>query len=72
MADGVVWLPTNSPGSTVRRTLGVTSGGVVSVTPAHPAATGSPTATRAHGGNTAGAADATGSADSASTRGGNQ
>jgi NADH-quinone oxidoreductase subunit G len=32
MPDGVVWLPTNSPSSTVRRTLGVTSGGVVSVT----------------------------------------
>jgi NADH-quinone oxidoreductase subunit G len=31
MPDGVVWLPTNSPSSTVRRTLGVTSGGVVSV-----------------------------------------
>ncbi len=31
MPDGVVWLPTNSPGSTVHRTLGVTSGGVVSV-----------------------------------------
>jgi NADH-quinone oxidoreductase subunit G len=31
MADGVVWLPTNSTGSTVRRTLGVTSGAVVSV-----------------------------------------
>jgi NADH-quinone oxidoreductase subunit G len=31
MVDGVVWLPTNSPSSTVRRTLGVTSGGVVSV-----------------------------------------
>jgi NADH-quinone oxidoreductase subunit G len=32
MPDDVVWLPTNSPSSTVRRTLGVTSGGVVSVT----------------------------------------
>ena len=31
MPDGVVWLPTNSPGSTVRRTLGVTSGAVVAV-----------------------------------------
>jgi NADH-quinone oxidoreductase subunit G len=31
MPDGVVWLPTNSPSSTVRRTLGVTSGGVVTV-----------------------------------------
>jgi NADH-quinone oxidoreductase subunit G len=29
MPDGVVWLPTNSPGSTVRRSLGVTSGAVV-------------------------------------------
>ena len=43
MPDGVVWLPTNSPSSTVRRTLGVTSGGVVSVTAggATSAATGS-------------------------------
>jgi NADH-quinone oxidoreductase subunit G len=32
MPDGVVWLPTNSPGSTVRRTLGVTSGAVVTLT----------------------------------------
>jgi NADH-quinone oxidoreductase subunit G len=31
MPDGVVWLPTNSPGATVRRTLGVTSGAVVNV-----------------------------------------
>jgi len=31
MPDGVVWLPTNSPGATVRRTLGVTAGAVVSV-----------------------------------------
>ena len=31
MVDGVVWLPTNSTGSRVRATLGVTSGGVVSV-----------------------------------------
>jgi NADH-quinone oxidoreductase subunit G len=29
MPAGVVWLPTNSPGSTVRRSLGVTSGAVV-------------------------------------------
>ncbi|MEV4626601.1 NADH-quinone oxidoreductase subunit G [Micromonospora sp. NPDC049523] len=29
MPDGVVWLPTNSPGSTVRRSLGATSGAVV-------------------------------------------
>ncbi|MFD1325913.1 molybdopterin dinucleotide binding domain-containing protein, partial [Micromonospora sonneratiae] len=29
MPDDVVWLPTNSPGSTVRRALGVTSGAVV-------------------------------------------
>jgi NADH-quinone oxidoreductase subunit G len=27
----VVWLPTNSPGATVRRTLGVTAGAVVTV-----------------------------------------
>ncbi|MEV1288285.1 NADH-quinone oxidoreductase subunit G [Micromonospora sp. NPDC049679] len=31
MPEGVVWLPTNSPGSTVRRSLGVTSGAVVRV-----------------------------------------
>jgi NADH-quinone oxidoreductase subunit G len=29
MPDGVVWLPTNSPGSTVRRALGAISGAVV-------------------------------------------
>ncbi|MFI7215628.1 NADH-quinone oxidoreductase subunit G [Micromonospora maritima] len=34
MPDGVVWLPTNSPGSTVRRSLGATSGHVVKVTAA--------------------------------------
>jgi NADH-quinone oxidoreductase subunit G len=32
MTDGVVWLPTNSPGAPLRRTLGVTSGAVVTVT----------------------------------------
>ncbi|HEX5540058.1 MAG TPA: NADH-quinone oxidoreductase subunit G [Micromonospora sp.] len=31
MPDGVVWLPTNSPGSTVRRSLGVASGAVVRI-----------------------------------------
>jgi NADH-quinone oxidoreductase subunit G len=31
LPDGVVWLPANSPGSTVARTLGVTSGAVVAV-----------------------------------------
>jgi len=31
MPTGVVWLPTNSPGSTTRRTLGVTSGAVVTI-----------------------------------------
>ncbi|GIG69365.1 NADH-quinone oxidoreductase subunit G [Phytomonospora endophytica] len=31
MPDGVVWLPTNSPGSGVNRTLGVTAGSVVSI-----------------------------------------
>jgi NADH-quinone oxidoreductase subunit G len=31
MPDGVVWLPTNSPGATVRRTLGVTAGAVVTI-----------------------------------------
>jgi NADH-quinone oxidoreductase subunit G len=33
LADGVVWLPTNSPGSPVRRALGVTAGALVAVTP---------------------------------------
>jgi len=32
MADHVIWLPTNSPGSTVRQTLGVDAGAVVSLT----------------------------------------
>jgi NADH-quinone oxidoreductase subunit G len=32
MPAGVVWLPTNSPGAAVTRTLGVTSGAVVAVT----------------------------------------
>ena len=31
MPDGVVWLPTNSPGSTVRRSLGAAAGEVVQV-----------------------------------------
>ncbi|GAA1802586.1 NADH-quinone oxidoreductase subunit G [Planosporangium flavigriseum] len=31
MVDGVVWVPTNSAGSTVRRTLGVTAGAVVEI-----------------------------------------
>ena len=31
MPDGVVWLPTNSTGSTVRRTLGVTEGALVKI-----------------------------------------
>ncbi|MEU4559206.1 NADH-quinone oxidoreductase subunit G [Actinoplanes sp. NPDC023936] len=31
LPPGVVWLPTNSPGSTVRRSLGVTAGAVVRV-----------------------------------------
>jgi NADH-quinone oxidoreductase subunit G len=31
MPDGVVWLPTNPPGAPVRRTLGVSSGAVVTV-----------------------------------------
>jgi NADH-quinone oxidoreductase subunit G len=31
MADGVVWLPTNSPGSEVRAALGVTAGALVTV-----------------------------------------
>jgi NADH-quinone oxidoreductase subunit G len=32
MADHVIWLPTNSPGSAVRSTLGVEAGAVVSLT----------------------------------------
>ena len=32
MPDGVVWLPTNSPGSALRRALGVSSGAVITVT----------------------------------------
>jgi len=31
MAPGVVWVPTNSPGSTVRRTLGVAAGATVRI-----------------------------------------
>jgi NADH-quinone oxidoreductase subunit G len=31
MVDGVVWVPTNSPGSSVRRTLGVTAGALVDI-----------------------------------------
>jgi NADH-quinone oxidoreductase subunit G len=31
MADGVVWVPTNSPGSTLRRTLGVAEGALVEI-----------------------------------------
>ncbi|WP_018830789.1 NADH-quinone oxidoreductase subunit G [Salinispora tropica] len=31
MPDGVVWLPTNSPGSTLRRSLGVAAGAVVRI-----------------------------------------
>ncbi len=34
LPDSVVWLPTNSPGSTVRRALGVTSGAIVRLTAA--------------------------------------
>ena len=32
MADYVIWLPTNSPGSAVRSTLGVDAGAAVSLT----------------------------------------
>jgi len=32
MADHVIWLPTNSPGSAVRQALGVDAGAVVSLT----------------------------------------
>jgi NADH-quinone oxidoreductase subunit G len=40
MPDGVVWLPTNSPGSTIRRSLGATSGMIVrlSAGASHPVA----------------------------------
>jgi NADH-quinone oxidoreductase subunit G len=31
MVDGVVWLPTNSPGATVRRSLGAVGGATVTV-----------------------------------------
>ena len=31
MADGVVWLPTNSPGCAVHAVLGVTSGALVTI-----------------------------------------
>src|SRR2546421_8434708 len=31
LPDGVVWLPTNSPGSTVNRALGVTAGAIVTI-----------------------------------------
>ncbi|GAA1736529.1 NADH-quinone oxidoreductase subunit G [Luedemannella helvata] len=31
MVEGVVWVPTNSPGATVRRSLGVTGGDVVTI-----------------------------------------
>src|SRR5690606_32614528 len=34
LPDRVVWLPTNSPGATVRRTLGVTAGALVDITAA--------------------------------------
>jgi NADH-quinone oxidoreductase subunit G len=36
LPPGVVWLPTNSPGSTVRRSLGVTGGAVVRLTAGNP------------------------------------
>jgi NADH-quinone oxidoreductase subunit G len=36
LPDSVVWLPTNSPGSTVRRNLGVTAGAVVKLTAGKP------------------------------------
>ncbi|GAB3948163.1 hypothetical protein GCM10027614_44710 [Micromonospora vulcania] len=38
MPDGVVWVPTNSPGSTVRRSLGATSGAVVRISVPAPSA----------------------------------
>jgi NADH-quinone oxidoreductase subunit G len=36
LVDGVVWLPTNSPGSTVRRSLRVTAGAVVKLSAGAP------------------------------------
>jgi NADH-quinone oxidoreductase subunit G len=41
MVDGVVWVPTNSPGSTVRRSLGVTAGAEVEIAAAAAASEGS-------------------------------
>ena len=40
LVDGVVWLPTNSPGATLRRTLGGLAGSLVSVTAGRQAAVG--------------------------------
>jgi NADH-quinone oxidoreductase subunit G len=47
MPDAVVWLPTNSPGSTVRRTLAVPAGSLVTIaaapeSPAAPEAVAAP------------------------------
>jgi NADH-quinone oxidoreductase subunit G len=36
LPDAVVWLPTNSPGATVRRTLGVPAGSLVRISAAEP------------------------------------
>jgi NADH-quinone oxidoreductase subunit G len=47
MPDGVVWLPTNSPGATLRRTLGAAHGSVVTIARAESA----PTDTTATGGD---------------------
>ncbi|WP_298751496.1 NADH-quinone oxidoreductase subunit G [uncultured Serinicoccus sp.] len=44
MQDGVVWLPTNSPGCTVRATLGVDAGAVVSLSAGSTAGPDRPTA----------------------------
>jgi NADH-quinone oxidoreductase subunit G len=42
MPDRVVWLPANSPGSTVRATLGVGAGAVVEIAAGGPASNGAP------------------------------
>ncbi|MFB9236982.1 NADH-quinone oxidoreductase subunit G [Plantactinospora siamensis] len=55
MPDGVVWLPTNSPGASVRRALGVTSGAVVRI--AAGSAGGADSAGSAGGADSAGGTD---------------
>jgi NADH-quinone oxidoreductase subunit G len=47
----VVWLPTNSPGSTVRRSLGVTAGAVVRLAAGKPGPILAESTTRTNGAN---------------------